>query len=681
MGKKQVLVHYMKFCVLLAMVLILPVSGMAEDDPEEQKKEDAASPVYLDAMVVTATRTEQKMEELPASVSVIDTREMETVKFVDSRKELLKRIPGYSMIRNLRIPIGGKNYTINLVDGLATSAAFGSGTIASAENTNTFDIERIEVVRGPASALYGSNALGGVINVITRKPPLEPELRIWGEAGQYDRLRGGVSAAGSADRLGYFLDANILDYEGWQDRTANERKQVSAKMLFNLDASSLFTIRAEYLDTYQENPGDLTQAQYDADWRQAEVQDAYNDGQATSASAKYERDLSDHSSLELSYGVRNTRSEGPPSYSATGGFGSDDVTNQNMVGVYRHGFDFWRSELVTGIDLQHSASDSTTYAGRSTATDIAQQWDVTAVVTSPFMQFELSPAQRIRLSLGARYDNIRYSSIGYSISSRTSERTDYDDTTVFTNVSPKAGITLDLGGKHRLWLGYGQGFVVPSRTYLFTGSRGYDPNPDLDPERANNYEIGLRGKLMGSRLTYDITAYRTDITDMLIADDELDLYVNAGEVRVQGLETTLGCALGGRLRLDVAHTYADNTYVDFTSGGVDYSGNTLSASPEYHLNARLAWMPIEGLSAELEWNRISSYYTSDTNDDPKGKAERPDLFNLRLSYEKGPWRLWGHVLNVMDSKYAERVSSSSGIRAYTSGEPLNFYAGLSYTFK
>lgn len=694
-----------RLCVLCAMVLILPAAGMAQDDNKSMEKDaassvptrpdagaaeddhkagqkaDRPSTVYLDSMVVTATRTENKLKDLPASVSVIGTQEMETVKFVDSRKELLKRIPGYSMIRNLRIPIGGKNYTINLIDGLAISSAFGSGTIGSAEDTNTFDIERIEVVKGPASALYGSHALGGVINVITRKPPEEPEYRLWGEGGMHDRWRGGVSAAGSTDRLGYFLDANMLDYQGWQDRTVNEKTQVSGKLLFDINSASIFTVRAEYLDRYQENPGDLTQAQYDADWQQAEVQDASNDEQAISASAKYELDLSDRSGVELSYGIRNIESEGPPSYSATGGFGSSDVTNQNMVGIYRHGFDFYRSELIAGVDLQHSASDSITYSGRSTTTAIAQQWDVVAIVTSPFLQYEISPTERIRLSMGARYDSIRYCAEGYTIG-RFGVRTDYDETADFTNVSPKAGITVDLGGEQRLWLSYGQGFVVPSRTYLFTGSRGYAPNPDLDPEKADSYEIGLRGRLMGSRLTYDITAYRTDIKDMLVADDNLMLYVNAGEVRVQGFETTIGCALGDRWRFDIAHTYADNQYVDFTSGGVDYSGHTMSASPEHHLNARVTWMPIEGLSAELEWNRISSYYTSDGNDDPQGKAERPDLFNLRLAYEKGPWKVWGHVLNVLDSKYAERVScNSSAGREYTVGEPLNFYAGLSYTFK
>jgi hypothetical protein len=99
-------------------------------------------------------------------------------------------------------------------------------------------------------------------------------------------------------------------------------------------------------------------------------------------------------------------------------------------------------------------------------------------------------------------------------------------------------------------------------------------------------------------------------------------------------------------------------------------------------------MPISGLSAELEWNSISSYYTNHDNDaDPDGKATRPDLFNLRLSYEKGPWTLWSTVLNLADSKYAERVTYSSpsrysdGGREYGVGEPITFYAGLSYTFK
>jgi outer membrane receptor protein involved in Fe transport len=724
MRKRRSVTRGVRLFALLTMMMIFPVTGMAQDDTDALEKEDAApapaqpdaaedaasiqaqpdttaagdtaeagekakasSVMYLDSMVTTATRTESKLKELPASISVLGPQDMETVKFIESRKGLLQRIPGFSLIRNLRIPFGGKNYTINLVDGLATASAFGSGSLGSPDKTNSFDIERIEVVKGPASALYGSHALGGVINVITRKPPQEPEYRITAEGGMYDRYRGGVSAGGSSGALGYFVDANMLDYEGWQDRSRFEKKQASGKLLFDIGTASTVTLRGEYIDHFEENPGYLNVSDAsgedfdDIDWREAGVDDAYNDQQALSFSAKYERDLSSQSGFELSYGIRNTESEGPPSYNASGGFGSSDATTQNLVGVYNHGFDFFGSELIAGIDLQHSASDSTTYDGRSVDTGIAQQWDIEAEVMSPFLQYEVSPVERIRVSVGARYDSITYSATGYKVSSFTG-RTDYDESTDFSSVSPKAGVTFDLGLEQSLWVSYGQGFVVPSRTYLFVGSRGYDANPDLDPEKANHYEIGLRGQLIDSRLTYDITLYRTDIKDMLVADNTIDRYVNAGEVRIQGVESAIGYAIHDQWRLDLAHTYADNEYIDFVSGTADYSGNTLSASPEHHLNARLTWMPLRGLSAELEWNTISSYYTSAGNDDPKGKENRPDLFNLRLAYETGPWKFWAHVLNLLDEKYAERVSysSSSQERSYTSGEPLNAYVGLSYTF-
>lgn len=661
----------------LALVLAASFKVQAQSSLEEDRDADE-----LPSIAVTATRVKSGVQDTPTAITVIGKEELERVKFVDSRMELMKRIPGYSMIRNLRIPIGGKNYTINLIDGLSIGSAFGSGTIGFADATNSLDIERIEVIRGPASALYGSNALGGVINIITREPPLEPEYRLWAEAGAYDRQRAGVSAAGTAGSTGYFFDANTLDLDGWQERTANQRKQVSGKLLFETDELSLLTLRAEYLDTYLENPGSLDQIQYGEDWRQAAVPDAYNDEQATTLSAKYERDLSNHSGIDITYGVRNTKSEGPPSYSPNGGFSGKDVTNHNLVALYRHRFNALDAQLIVGSDLLHSDSDSNTYSERTSSSSIAQHWEVTAINTSPFAQYEFSPIERLRLSLGARYDRIRYSAKGYKVSRGVT--TEYDDSITFSHTSPKAGATFKLAKDSSLWLGYGQGFVVPSRTHLFVGSRGYDPNPGLKPEKAENYELGLRGRFRPAHLSYDFALYRTDIDDMLVADDNLDLYVNAGEVRVQGLETLLSWKPLKQWRFDLTHTYADNKYINFDSGGTDNSGNTLNASPKHHIDARATWMPIKGVEAELEWNHISSYYTSSENDDPKGEASRADLFNLRVSYERGPWSFWGHVLNLTDKKYAERVSYDPDDpydgRSYDAGRPRTVYAGLAYNW-
>jgi outer membrane receptor protein involved in Fe transport len=648
-----------------------------EISPVSHRQDQAGSETDRTVISVTASRVASEVQQAPVAITLIDQEELERVKPVDSRSELMRRIPGYSMIRNLRIPIGGKNYTINLIDGLAIGSAFGSGTIGSVEDSNTFDIERVEVIRGPASALYGSNALGGVINVITREPPADPEYRVWGEAGEYDRQRGGVSAAGSNDTLGYFLDVNFLDYEGWQERTNNERKQFSSKLLYTPDIDVVYTFRVEYLDRYQENPGSLTQAQYVEDWQQSLVYDAYNDEESVSGAFKYERDLSSHSGIEFSYGIRNNLTEGPPSYSATGGFSSSDVTNQNLVGLYRQDFDWHASQFIVGIDLLHSDSLSKGYTERDASSDIRQKWDITAVTRSPFIQYEFSPKSWLHLSLGGRFDRIEYGAKGYQVSRGTT--TNYDESITFSHFSPKAGASFDLNPRNSLWFGYGQGFVVPSSTYLFVGSRGYDSNPDLDPEKAGNYELGLRGKTQEGWLSYDIALYHTKITDMLVADDNRSLYVNAGEVLVKGMESSIGIVPQRDWRIDLTHTYADNQYIDFVSGTSDYSGNTLSASPKQHIDARVIWMPLQGLSAELEWNHISSYYTSDDNDDPQGRARRPDLLNLRVAYAKGPWSFWGHILNLADRKYAERVSYKVGEgRSYVVGGPRTIYMGIAY---
>ena len=114
------------------------------------------------------------------------------------QRELLPRIPGVSMVRNMRIPIGGKAYTNDLMDGYAMKSAT-LGNTGFLDEVNTADIETIEVTRGPGSVLYSAKAIGGTINVITRDPPLAPEAGVWGDVGSYGLQRLGARAAGSSE--------------------------------------------------------------------------------------------------------------------------------------------------------------------------------------------------------------------------------------------------------------------------------------------------------------------------------------------------------------------------------------------------------------------------------------------------------------------------------------------------
>jgi outer membrane receptor protein involved in Fe transport len=479
--------------------------------------------------------------------------------------------------------------------------------------------------------------------------------------------------------LGYFFDTNYLDYEGSQDRTAKERRAISGKFVYDVDADTSFSTRLEYLETGQESPGSLTQAQFDADWQQAPITDAFTDQQMATATFSFTTALGPKSEIDLKYSIRRHEEQGMPSWNATSDYGEDDMLNHNLVAIYHHDFDLLDSRIIAGIDLQRAEVEEMGHTARSTSSpvDLTSSWDILARVTSPFLQYEFSPFERTRVTLGVRRDKVSYGA----------ERKDgvIDEEKVFTSTSPKAGITFDLDDNNSLWFGYSEGFVVPSRSALYT-SGWHIPDSNLKAEEADNFELGVRGQLMNGRFKYDVALYDTTIENMVVTEDipgPRDRYVNAGEVEVKGLETSLSYKFIEQLRFDAAYTYAKNTYLDYVTSGDDYSGETMSSSPLHHMNFRTTWMPRHDLDVELEWDHLSAYHThSDNSADPRGKYNRPDLFHLRVTYDIGSWSIWGHVLNLTDRKYGQRVSYDDGdaTRKFTAGSERTFYTGVSYNW-
>lgn len=639
----------------------------------------------LGEISVTASRAETEIKNSPVAIEIIGRNEIETVKFSDSLNELLTRITGNSLNRNLRIPMSSKDYTLNLVDGMAIGQ-FGDGTNDFIDQINTFDIDRIEVIKGPASSVYSSNALGGVINVITRNPPTVPEYRIWGEMGKGKRQRGGLSAAGKIDdALGYFFDTNTLDYEGLQDRTAQQRKAASGKLVYDFDTDTNFSVRGEYLETYEENPGKLTLEEYEADWLQAALDDTYSDERSAVAIFSFVTDLGENSGLDIKYSIRDYHTEGLPFWSLKGVYSESDTLSQNIVATFNHDFDFLDSRIIAGVDFQHSNSEEIGFNGRldTSGIDLQESWDLLAKVTSPFFQYEFSPIDRARITIGARRENITYSAKSHDGLN--------DEERVFASTTPKAGITFDLDASNSIWFGYSEGFVVPSALSLWTNTGSTEANSELLPEEAKNYELGVRGRLLGGRFKYDVALYDTSIKNMVLSEiygttlvkgklTDLKRYVNVGLVEVKGVETSLSYQPVKYLKFDAAHTFAKNKYLEYLSGSNDYSGNYLKFSPLHHLNARITWMPRHDLGVELEWDHISSYYTNIDNDlDPDGQYQRPDLFNLRATYNDGSWEVWGHILNLTNRKYG-RFSYSSSTRYVRAGSERSIYAGVSYNW-
>jgi len=617
----------------------------------------------------------QDLKELPMASMVVNRKEIDRIKFVDP-DEFLDRIPGETQVRNLRIPQGGKSYTVPLVDGLPLANPY-NGATQDITDVNSFDIERIEIIKGPASALYPSNAFGGTINVITRNPPAEPEVRVWTEGGEFSRFRAGLHAAGTVGNVGYFLDGNTQSAEGLRDTYQNDREQLSGKVIFQPNDRTRFTVRGEYIERDEVFPGDLSQSEFDEDLTQVGgTVGSEEDIESVQLSLHLQRDLTDASDLEVSFVRRNEDSIGIGRFSGPNQTELDDATAKIMYG---HDFEHGDSRLVLGAERFDGEVDFLGFAvddAGDLTNEVLESTLGGIEINSLFGQFSFTPVSNLTVTLGVRNEQIELAGDDRLEGSLNSQ--DFDET------SPKVGFTYDVGQNTKFFVGYSEGFLTPDIGELFT-DRG--ANSDLLPEEAENLEFGIRGGV--GYLRYDISVYDTDITNFIVAEELIDdagleflFLTNAGKVNVRGIESVLEYQVHEKLSLGLSHTFAQNEYDIFfnTRSGQDLSGNEISRSPEHHINLRAAWFPFEGFAAELEYDDYSGYYTSDDNAaDPLGKFDRDERINLRFSYDIGPWQVWLHGLNLTDT-VEDRIGFSRGARTFRVIDGRNVYAGIAYSF-
>jgi iron complex outermembrane recepter protein len=646
----------------------------------------------------------------PMAGSILTQDDIETVKSVTSLYDLLARVPGVSKSRNMRIAAGGKNYTDNRVDGLRVSP---TGTYGFVDENNTNDIERVEFINGPGSVLQSSYAIGGTINVITRNPPKDRELNVSQEVGSGDFYRTDINGGGTLENgFGYVIDANTMRNDGWRERSREEKESFSMKLGGKPDQYSSLYARVEYLEDDALYPGQLTEAQFNANWQQAQP-GVYGRGLSryVTPSVHYKRQVGEKGEFTFSASHRTVDSTtygNTATYTSfSNNIGVSRQTVASAQAIYRQDFDFAASRLYVGVEDMNSESDSKQFAniypqaqgllgnfapGAQSMTNnnsLSNEKYLT-----PFVNYEFSPIDKLRFHLGVRADNIHN-----TVDDRTTKNKDGEAT--FKKNVPKLGATYDFNPNSLVWVSYAEGFLAPSVSTMLgsgtpgnttnAGGNGYIPATDLEPEEMKTYEVGFRGYIPQSRLRYDLALYRTDISNMVIQRDCLPaekvgptgcykLNENVGSTIAKGVETGLSVAATSSLDVALSHTLAYTTYEIYKSPAYDYSGKSYNFTPRHHLNGRLTFKPAPGWRSELEADYESRYYL---NADNTESANRPVLYHLRTSYTDGGkrWSAWVHILNLTDVKYARRMSLSGTTRTYNDGyAPLTVRAGVSYRF-
>ena len=685
------------------------------------------SQTELPTVTVTATREEEKISETPISVGVVPQRSIQITKPAHPL-EILGQVPGVSIsVTN------GEGHQTAIRQGFTTSPVYlfledgipiratGNFNHNALYEVNIPSAGSIEVIRGPGSALHGSDAIGGIVNVLTKTPRANKGQDVSVELGGhgYRRLLGGFDT-GSHGAGALRADVNLTHTDGWRTKTGYDRQSLNMRWDAGPDDRTIVKTILGYTKIDQETgansalPWDLYQNNPTVNLRSP----AYRKVDALRFSTAIERELGQGALLSFTPYFRGNKMELNGSFNFTGDarIENTEVFSLGLLAKYRKDLnDSVRSRVIAGLDLDHSPSSrkenkitlaSTSIGPNSLYTqytsytigDQMYNYDVAYQSASPYLHYEMSPSERLRLTAGLRYDSARYGmdnnrAAGYFTVSGREYYSPAEASASFSRLSPKLGATYALNPEHHVYVTYNQGFRTPSESQLFRGGRSasggtqaarqaealalFNASASLKAIKADQYEVGLRGA--ADKWNYDIVAYVLTKKDDLLSrrdDTGYSVQTNNGTTEHKGIEIGLGRSFTSRIRFDAALSYAKHTYKDWVTSSENFSGKEIESSPRFLGNARLTVRPVERVMTQLEWVRIGSYYLDAAN--TYGKYSGHDLFNLRASVDIAKQTSgFLRVMNLSDQRYADSASQSSATGGlYSPGLPRTVYAGI-----
>jgi len=672
-------------------------------------------------VVVTANRESQNRSEVPAAINVIGSRDLaETKAFgID---QLVNQVPGVFMMTSragsneqhmmsVRSPISTKALFLYLEDGLPIrpTSVFNHNALLE---MNDLSHARVEVLKGPASSIYGSESIGGSFNFITKKPSeqLTGSLGIQGNDIGLSRYELEISDSPS-DKLGFYMGTHYVQRnKGPIEHSDYEKLALTFKTVYDISPSSQWTSVLDLVDYRSDMTGSLSEQDYSAGNYQSDQTFTQREALAFRLRNTLETRWNNRNKTTFNLIFRNNRMDQIPSYriaqfrengvltgSGSGEINSDRYNSYSALAQHRIDFRSMDSRLVFGgtIDFTPQVYVAqgilvTVDPGTDRNLDFSVQpndyilnYNADILNYAGFAQYEITPMDKLKLTAAVRYDHFQYAYENRAIGTGVDDALD-----TFDNFTPKLGLNYNFGTRSGLYANYSQGFVPPQVSTLY---RNRNKLSDIRPSIYNNYEVG--GYFMFSdKIKLDGALYLLDGKNTLIsirdADDTLT-DTNAGRTRSYGLEYSLTFSPSPKWSLNHNGSYARHRYIKFFDRGIDYSETDRETAPSLLGTSRLTYRPVDNLSLTLEHELVGRYTTSfegqvDLGEGNFGTASYGghSIFNARAVYRFKPLELWVHLLNVFDKVYAASVgySSFTGMNTYSIGTPLAVHGGIRYSF-
>jgi iron complex outermembrane receptor protein len=546
--------------LLLALLLCAqdPAPAKKEDDKKTEKE-----------VVIIGQRRESDILDVASGVTVVTAEQIRTsgatniVEVVQKQTGFFSAGPGKGAadqtmdLRGYNNGAGNGQRTLILVDGRKTNSVVGSSTDWAAIPLD--NIERIEITRGPAAALYGDTALAGAVNIITKKGSSKTAVKASIAGGSWDTFRGSASVNGPAG--GGFFDAFVAgeSTQGYRDHQNYQGGDFTARYDLPLTTSLNGNVKFGHHGDTRQRAGSLSQADIDQYGRRASVlagSPSEFRGTVDFVDAGLDQSTDGYGRFSLFFNYTATNSSSA-SHSTFGDFYVDDRSGVSLLQPKHVGT--WKifgrdATFTTGLDLSYEEAHSASRFVFAPPPPSNQRTSYVRRLIGAYENIEYRPIDQLILSGGARYDRALFN-LDTDFPDGTGGTKEIRD---FDQISPMAGITLRVTEEVSFYASYGRPFKYPTRDELigFTASA-----PDLQPERSTSYEGGVRAVVpkWGSG---SVTLYRMKVDDEIYFDPTFAVppfgfgtNVNVPQVTHQGIESEIRVTPCEFFELFATHTF------------------------------------------------------------------------------------------------------------------------------
>lgn len=667
-------------------------AGMAQTEAEN-----------LGEITVTSPRVETPLNKVPYAIDLVGKDDIQLGTEQLGLDESLTKIPGlfmlnrYNFAQDLRIAIRGfgarANFGIRgikiIADDIPQTLPDGQGGI---DTIDLASAERVEVIRGPSSSLYGT-ASGGVINVITEKGPEVPFVEGRFSGGSYGFQKYNLKTGGQKGKLNYLFNIGRFELDGYRDHSRTESVIGNGKFTYEIDETSDLTTVINFVDSpVADDPGGLTAAEVQNDRRQAAPNNLLFDGgellEQQQIGFVYRKEFAERHEIRLRnyYVFREFENKLP-----FGPFGGGQVAFNRFFfgGGAQYTFSGDMNRLIVGFDIDQQNDDRKRFGndfGVKGPLRLNQDEEVSSI--GFYVQNEQYLTDTITLTTGIRYDEVEFDV-------KDSFLADGDDSgdLKFDEVSPQVGLMWSPRREVNIYGNISTAFETPTTTEFANPNNGGTAggfNPNLGAQTATNYEIGIKGfvpQLYG--FTYNAAVFQIDVEDELVPFElpgqaGRSFFRNAGESTRRGVELSLSANPMPGLTTSFAYTYSDFEFdrfrvADATGATTVFDGNRIPGIPEHFGNLELRYDHPSGFYGVWNTLLVGSFFADDGN---TTEIAGYGVSNFRSGYIKRigdtEFSPFIGINNIFDKEYFSNVRlNADGGRFFEPAPEISAYAGIS----